>query len=187
MAQQQNPYTYPDTQGAERTVWIDLGDGKVTGTVAIQYIGDGGVIIGTLGAHVNDDKPGIEYGGAGYIGRIWVKRNEDGTWYVDPENSWNRTSSYGPAAPRFTRRDNWSDAGKLASRMIIERLLAAMEEHYEPQRELLGDAAEAERDAHRAWDDYAKAKATADEARKVLRAAERKLEKARKAATPDEH
>lgn len=177
-----NPYTYPGTDehdGGDRAVRIDLGDGKVSGSVVIQYIGDGGIVIGTLGAHVNDDRPGITYNGDGYIGRVWVKRNPDGSWYVDPDNLWNRTGSGN--APKFTRRDNWSDAGKLANRMIIDRLLSAMAEHYEPERERLGDAAEAERDAYRAWNKWAEAKAAEEEARKALRAAERKLTKARNA------
>jgi hypothetical protein len=178
-----NPYTFHGAQERDRNgtaVRVSLpADGKVTGSVVIQYVGHG-IIVGTDGAHVNDDNIGLMYNGDGYIGRVWVKRDQHGEWIADPDNMWNQTRGRDTMGS-FTRRDNWSDAGKVADRMIVRALCDLMAEHYDPAADALGRAHEAEREAYQAWEAHQKAAQTEREARATLRAAEKALSKARAA------
>jgi hypothetical protein len=178
-----NPYRFHGAQERDNTgtaFRFELpAGGKVTGSVVVQYVGHG-IIVGTEGAHINDDNIGLEYNGDGYIGRVWVKRDQYGEWIADPDNMWNKTRGYDTQGS-FTRRDNWSDAGKLADRMIVRALCDLITEHYDEQADALGRAHEAEREAFRAWDDHAKTAEAERAARKALRAAERTLAKARDA------
>ena len=176
-----NPYRFHGATERDRNgtaFRVNLPDGgKVTGSVVIQYVGHG-IIIGTEGAHVNDDNIGIEYNGEGYIGRVWVKRDQHGEWIADPDNMWNQTRGRDTMGS-FTRRDNWSDAGKVADRMIVRALCDLIAEHYDPRADALGLAHEAERTAFQAWNAHEEAAKAEREARKALRSAEKALEKAR--------
>lgn len=178
-----NPYTYQ--RGPSVTVELPA-DGKVTGTVVISYVGQGhNVIVGTEDAHVNDDNPAIYYGGHRFIGRVWPVRNDgnDGPWIVDPDNSWNKRSPWDDATGKYTMTENWSDAGKLATRMIDAALLKCIADNYDPALDALAEARSAEQRAREAWDKYDEAKRDAAEARKKLRAAERYLDQARREAS----
>lgn len=174
-----NPYTFRQYP----SVRVELpADGKVTGSVVISYVGQGHkVIVGTEGAHVNDNNPAIYYGGHRYIGRVWPVPNDgnDGPWIVDPDNSWNKTSPWSDASGKYTLTENWSDAGKLATRMIDAALLKLVADHFDATLAAEAEAVSAERDAMNAWKANEEAKAKAAEARKELRQAEAYLKTAR--------
>lgn len=175
-----NPYTF--RRGPSVRVELPA-DGKVTGSVVIHYVGQGHhVIVGTEDAHVNDDNPAMFYGGHRYIGRVWPVRNEAGEWVPDPDNSWNKRSPWDDASGKYTMTENWSDAGKLATRMIDAALMKCIAEHYDPALDAEAEACSAERDAMDAWKADAEAKANAAKARKALRDAEKALDVARRAA-----
>lgn len=177
-----NPYTYQ--RGPSVRVELPA-DGKVTGSVVIQYVGQGHhVIVGTDGAHVNDDNPAIYYGGERFIGRVWPIKNDgnDGSWIVDPDQSWNKTSPWSDATGKYTRTE-WSDAGKLATRMIDAALLKCVADNYDPALDALAEARSAENAAMDAWRKYDEAKTAAADARKELRRRERYLDEARRKAT----
>lgn len=172
-----NPYRYMTADKGTRKR-VEFTHGKVSGSVVIAYVGqDGGVFIGTDGAHVNDDNPAITYNGDEFIGRVWVTQDENGAW-VASDTAWNKASQWSDPAGKYTRRDNWTDAGKLATRMIDQALMQVMTEHHDPRLQAESELNYKETRAHDAWEAARKAENEARKTKAALREAVREFSKA---------
>lgn len=115
-------------------------DGKVTGQFVASFQGDGHVWT-HVDAHVNDDKPAVDYRGESYLASGHFYRQPDGTFTDHPPEGNGHTFS-------ATRRASWSDAPRTYAAAIRDAMAEAVRQAWTPELDRAGTEADVAQQLH---------------------------------------
>ena len=108
-------------------------DGKVTGQAQLILRGNGSVLVRT-DAHINDDKPALNYRGESFLFDVDYTRQADGSFAVtewdDDGRKWSRI--------HVTRRQNWSDAPPSFAKALVAAVAERLESVWTPELDRAG-------------------------------------------------
>ncbi len=115
------------------------GASVVSGVIDLRFLRAGRVMADT-DAHINDDKPAVDFRGESFLVSIFAVRTEDGSWIADPDRD--------SHSVKVTRRQNWSPAPPTFERAIVSAVLATIAAHWTPELGRAGEHAYAAQQLH---------------------------------------
>lgn len=108
--------------------------GKVTGQFVVTWQGNGRAYVHT-DAHVNDDKPAVNFRGESFLVSVHLTTNGE-------------SAASNEAYSSVTRRSNWTPAPRTFREAVTDAVLKAVTEAWTPEKDRAGVEADVAQNLH---------------------------------------